>query len=111
MSRDKLIMTASELIEKIQTREIKNRVHIRCHYNDGDFRDLWFMGNWFTKDNPNIENCPTFYKDIILLLCNPEVTYEIIDDDYENIKLVKATNEQLFEELKSRLEGNISEII
>lgn len=75
-------MTGSELIEKILKKEIKSGTHIKCHagFTVRYTIDLWFVGNWFTKENPFKTNCPEHYNDIILYLCNENATFEIIED-------------------------------
>lgn len=116
-------MTGSELIEKILKKEIKSGTHIKCHagFTDRYTIDLWFMGNWFTKENPFKTNCPEHYNDIILYLCNENATFEIIKpkkieklniEDFNSVKI--NDEERVYCDLppdEIRLINKINEII
>lgn len=80
-------ITGSELIEKIQSREIKSGAVINCIHT-GSIKyehKVYFNGNWFSKTPYSYEKSTPRYDDIILHLCNPDVVYEIIDKEVKPI--------------------------
>ena len=94
-------MTGSELLEKILKRDIKSGTLIRI-YADLTIKyiiDVWFMGNWFTLENPFEVSCPKKYNDIILYLCDKNAIFEIIED--KKLKKLKIENNHIIGKWKN----------
>lgn len=85
-------ITGYELIEKIQKGEVKSGTHIKYHNKTiGFYSDLYFNGNWFSKE-PYGYNAERF-DDIILYLCDANVTYKIIEEDDAKIKKIDLSKD------------------
>ena len=81
-------ITGYELIKKIQKEEIKSGTHIKYYNKDFDYEgDLYFNGNWFSKEPyyPMVKR----YDDIILMLCDKNIMYEILEEDKPIIEKIK----------------------
>lgn len=90
-------MTASELIEKIHNKEIKNGAKIKCHekneYFDYTFT-RYFMGNWFSKVPPEQHRSDSDDdREMLLYLCDSSCTYTIIDENAIDERLSKLQSE------------------
>lgn len=90
-------ITGYELIKKIQEEEIKSGTHIKYYNKDFDYEgDLYFNGNWFSKEPyyPGVQN----YNDIIIMLCNKNIMYEILEENKPIIEKIKMNGESFYSE-------------
>ena len=81
-------ITGYELIKKIQKEEIKSGTHIKYYNENFDYEgDLYFNGNWFSREPyyPGVQN----YNDVIIMLCNKNIMYEILEEDKPIIEKIK----------------------
>lgn len=109
------MITGYELIKKIQKEEIKSGTYIKYYNKDFDYEgDLYFNGNWFSKEPyyPGVKR----YEDIILMLCDKNIMYEILEEDKPIIEKLNLDRESLKGKEVPRaidylLEGRINEII
>ena len=80
-------ITGYELIKKIQKEEIKSGTHIKYYNENFDYEgDLYFNGNWFSKEPyyPGVQN----YNDVIIMLCNKNIMYEILEENKPTIEKI-----------------------
>ena len=85
-------ITGYKLIKKIQKEEIKSGTHIKYYNENLDYEgDLYFNGNWFSKEPyyPGVQN----YNDVIIMLCNKNIMYEILQEDKPIIEKLNLEND------------------
>lgn len=98
-------ITGYELIKKIQKEEIKSGTHIKYYNENFDYEgDLYFNGNWFSKEPyyPGVQN----YNDVIIMLCNKNIMYEILEEDKPTIEKI-----DLFDDLQDILNSSDESIV
>ena len=102
-------MTGDELLRKILNKEIRSGAVINCiHGGSIPYeKKVYFNGNWFSAEpyEPGVKR----YDDIILHLCDPYVTYEIINERIKNLKPGKVYKNM--EERVEYLECKVVELI